>query len=644
MKKTTLGIVSLALVTVLWGCKSNNGSNDVSVPASDGSIEISASDITSNSGTSSKPSTSDSTNSQGSDLLEKGALTYSQVIDLLENTMANEALYVSNATIKNTDFSGAITYVSEENFEVFGNYSSFATGTVKRTNEKNEVLTDNYIRRLMAVNEKFEVEGKISNYTMFEKVIDYKDDVMSRQSYEDKAEKKFIIETQEEANNSGLSADSYILLGAYPVETSPQASYNTMTFVATIASNIYVSQLGKTKINYVKNGEGNYVFAFEASFSYSGDWGGDTIYEKLTLEFVLSADQSKLLSTKYLYTMDDVMDDEPDDHYITGYEWEASLVYNERRAVPNDIVDTREYFLETVEDVQIIARYNGDNKVDADAIPSTTSYIFGEAKTYTPSKALTLSLTNAGSSNPSVVEFTSDGYLKVVGEGTTILTFSYFKKGADDIFRYEEIEKEVTIVTPNPTSVGFSYNYEVEENTLMSGKTYEWKTYVLPSKASQEITAISDNEEVLSVTVDDDNNLVLVAHKEGIATITIASTVDPSITASKTFTVMNANLDFASIITTKTYEFTYVYPSTPQYTLTMTFDADGHGKIIQYVFSNGKSYEDTFDYVIKENNIVFSNWNRDAYKKYETGTIIDSGNKISCFEPTYYSTDIFEAK
>ncbi len=631
MKRKIL-LLSTVILMSLVGCGKNNpsesGSSDITI-SDDGTISV----------------TDSNESSSSLDLSDNGLLTFDETLDILERAAAQEALYSSSANVKKTQFMGDISYISEETYEMFDDYSSFSQGIISRREEGKDDESDTFVRRSMVVTDKIEDNGEVYSYPMFAQITDYTDDVIDNNSYRDSASKVYIVNSEEDAINGGLSSSSYILASQYPVQSSAKVAYDALIFTASnIAESIYVSQLGKQTFSYIKTEE-SFTLSFNANYSYNGDWDdGDTIYSVINVELKFSSDLSQLLKANYTYTMDDVASSDPDDHYLTGYTIESSVTFDEREAVREGITNANDYFLAKAEDVEIIASMDGNRvTIDADSIPANASYLWGKAKAYSPSLATNLDLISYGSSNEDVIEF-DNGYFYVKSTGIATLSFLYYEKGDDGVYRKTIIEKEVTIVTPEATGISFSYNYDVEDNTLLKDKTYIWGTYVSPSKADQRITASSSDTSILEVSVNEDNDLVILAKEVGEATITITSVANPSLSAKKTLKVMNGDQDFNSIISSKTYGFLYSWAGQQQYTFTMTFDGSGHGTRVQYVFDTGKTYVDEFDYTIEENVISFSNWTEGAPHQYETGTILDNGNSISCYDPVYYGTDVFKAE
>ncbi len=638
--KRKLLILPLCLL-MLVGCNDNNSTN-------------------SNSTQTSLPSNSaNSTNGLPSTFIQNpdtGTITFNETLEILEAAAAQEALYASNATVKDTKYQGDIVYVSEENYEIFTDYSSYSEGTITMTLDE-EVEEDTFIRRSMVVNDKIEVNNVVNIYPMFAQITDYRNDTITNNSYTDSASKVYLIDTLDEAVKNNLDASAYLLTNQYPVQASAKVAYNTLLFMENnIVGNVYVSQLGKNTLSYTKSASG-YTLSFQANFSYNGDWDDeDTIYNNISLTLNMNSDLNRLLAVTYTHTMDDVVNSDESDHYFTGLAMEASVAFNTRQAVKNNITNANDYFLAKTEDVALIASLNGNRVVlDGSEIPANASYIWAKAKNYTPTLATNLDLTNYGSSNSSVIEFESDGFLKVNGLGTTTLSFVYFEKGEDDVYRQKIINKEVTVVQPAPTSVNFSYNFDVEGDTLILGETYNWNTYVAPTQANQSITAISNNPQVIEVSVDENYDLVLVAKSVGEATITITSTENPSLTAQKTLKVMDGSQDLERIISSKTYVFDYYGFSKKQYTMHLTFDGNGHGTRVDEIFTEATpvSITDHFDYAIDGTKITFSNWQLDkTYEEYfgdidtmfDYATILEDGKVIDTYTENTLSHKVFNAQ
>lgn len=619
--KKNIKIISVLAATLLVSCQGGGASSSISTSSEELSNSSSA--------TSEELSNSSNQNTTSlNSIPNSGSSTFSDIINVLGYVEQVEALNANSAKINNTITNGSISYEMKENYELYDDYSSYSSGTCTQKEEGKDDISDNFIRRKGKIIDKYSINNEVYSYPMYVSIIDFESDLFARYDYQDKTEKIFILNSDEDATSNNLTTSQYVLAKDFPIKSSSCVAYDLKMFIASsIAANSYVSQLGKTKIDYEKVND-NYKFTFSANYNYSGDLN-DNIYVDIQLEFTLSNDFTKVYNAYYKYEQKDVNISNSNDFYISSTEYQSSVTYGEKKSSSECIVALEDYFVSTINDVDIYARISGNDKLTpCDSIPSTATYLTGVAKDYAPSKATDLTLINTSSSNESVVTL-DNGMFKVVGSGNTELVFSYYGKDANGVYQLFEIKKQITVLNPVPEKIGFNTNLDVVDNTLIKGKKYTYGVYVLPLNADQEVIPTSSDEDVLTVTYAN-GQIVINAVGAGEATITITPKANDSISASKTFKVIDDTLDFEEIICTKTYTYEDIYGK--QYTFTMTFSKDGHGSRIQHINSSNTNYTDTFDYVINGNEIQFSNWSSGTPEKYlfAKGTILEDGNKIVC--------------
>lgn len=631
MKKSFLLFTLAAITLGLAGCDKDNST---SVPNSN-SGPSSVSNSTSNSSSGTSNSTSGSNSSSTVDTDDEGKMQFSQVLSLLTKLHTYEVYNASSATIVNRITKNTTVTTSTEKKEVYNSTvpSSASTGTVVRTIDGKEDKNDTFVKRNAVINEKYEVNGEVNTYPMFAQIVDYENENMGGNDYKDSAKKNFIFESDDEATAAGLSKGQYVTATDLLESTSTSVAYDLASYISSyLITNVYVSQTGIDTFSYSKDSNGNVSYICIVNYSVTNDEDfNDTQYHTINIQFVTDAKQTKLISTSVNYDFADMREGEEEDAYFNEVHWDATPEYGTRKDVPSDAIDVSNYFLQEITDIELYTRENNNAAVDPNNIiySNDYTYLFANAKSYKPAKAVEISITGAGSTNSDVINFTDDGYFEIVGPGTTSLSFVYFGKDSDGVYREKTFNKTVTVVAPNPDKIRVTViKPEIADNTLQIGQTYTFSVYVTPIKATQDIVIDSNsNPNVLSASIDKDNNVTITALTSGQSTITFKVNGYESVTASMTFIVASADIDLATIITQKTY---LCDLSSYGYTFSLKFNTDGTGERIQHINNSGKDYTDTFTYTISNNKITFSSWSNGAPKQFETGIITQDGDKITC--------------
>lgn len=539
----------------------------------------------------------------------------------------SEAKNASNVKIETTTQAGSLVNKKVENYIQYADETSSSSGTFTRLTDGVETYSTTFNSVKTKLTDKYKIEGEVYSFDMFTQVIDYEDDNSPITSIKDSYVKKFIVNSDSEAQQGGLDSDEYILASNFVNETSAKSSILLANFIAyCISSNVYITQLGLTTFNvsYDETSE-QFIYSFNASYSYDGDLN-NTVEEYISLSYILNKSKTNLLSydseykTIYKSTIDE------DDQYVSTNGYKATITYGTKPTEKDSsVINANSYFLESISEIGLLARNSNFNDINVDpsAVPESCSYIFGYAKTYSPKKALNVSLNPISSSNPEVIEFSSDtNEFHILSKGTSTLTFGYYKKFAG-VYSYTTTTVDVTITDAQVESIKFIqktcwYAY----CSLVEGQTYNWDISVSPSKASKAITAVSSDPTVLEVSVDEDNNLILNALKEGPATITVTSVATPSVSASYHYYVLSSSEDYEAYLTNNSF----LHKSPYGYTFTLTFNKDGTGQGVQLITEGehkDETINSTFTWTLEGTVVKFSNWskNTDSNCTFDTGTI-----------------------
>lgn len=548
-------------------------------------------------------------------------LGFEDAYNLVSSFATAEANDATNIKVETTSQSGTIVDTTVENFTQYIDDSSSSEGTFTRTINGEQTFSTTFKTIKAKTTDKYNIDGSVYSYDMYTEVKDYENDDTPTPNYKDSASKKFIVNSEDEATEAGLSSDQYVLADNLAIATSANSTGTLATFIADfVYSNVYLTQLGLSTFTVSYDSvEEQFIYSLNGTYSYDGDLG-NTVEENIIVDYITNKDKSRLESFNCDYTVTYKSTTDETDQYVSKSCINGVITYGEKTSEKSsNVLNPDNYFLSKITEIGLLARNSNydDVNVDASAIPANCSYIFGYAKSYSPKKSIDIELTPLSSSNTEVVELTSDGRFYILTTGTTTLTFGYYEK-IDGVYTYIKKEVDVTITDANVEKISFNAKSNPYYNSSMvEGNTYNWSMSVSPSKASKAITAKSSDESVLKVTVDENNDLVIEAIKEGKATITVTSVATPEISTTKDFYVLSSSADYSSYLQNNSF----VYDGPYGYTFTMTFNSDGTGKRVQYIQDSGKSYEDTFNWKLNGTVITFSNWSYKDSNEFTTGTI-----------------------
>ncbi len=548
-------------------------------------------------------------------------LTFLEVYNQVSSFTNAEANDAKNVTIQTVSQSGTIIDKTVENITQYSDNTSSSSGTYTRTIKGEENFSTTYKTIKTKTVDKYNMDGSVYSYDMYTEITDYDNDETPTPNYKDSGVKKFIVDTDEEAKEAGLSSDEYILSDNLAIETSANSTGKLATFIADfIYSNVYLTQLGLTSFTVTYDADQElFYYSLNATYSYDGDLG-NTVQADVVVDYTTNKDKTRLESYNCDYMATYKSKSDTTDQYVSKSVINAVIEYGDKASEKaSDILNPDNYFLTKVKEIGLLARNSNfdDVSVDANAIPLNCSYIFGYAKTYSPKKALDVNITPISSSNSEVVQLTDDGRFQILATGTTTLTFGYYEK-VDGVYTYVNKGVDVTITDAKVEKITFNAKINPYFNSsLVEGNSYSWDMSVSPSKASKAITATSSDESVLKVSVDINNNLVIDALKEGKATITVTSVATPEITVTKEIYVLSSSYDYNTYLLNNSF----LYDGPWGYTYTITFSNDGTGKRIQYIKDSGKTYTDTFKWTLEGTVIKFSDWDYEDSNNFETGTI-----------------------
>ncbi len=520
-----------------------------------------------------------------------------------------EAKYASNIKVETTSQSGSIVDKTIENFIQYSDKTTSSNGIYTRYIDETETFSTTFKAIKTKVTDKFQLDDGVYSYEMFTEVKDYDDDKTPTSSYKDSISKKFIVNSASEAEEAGLTKNQYVVVSDLSKECSAKSSITLANFLAyCVVSNAYLSQLGLSTLSISYNDiTEEFTYSLTANYSYDGDLN-NTVNECVNVKYITSKDKKNLKSFDCEYKTIDQNKSDADDYYISSTAYKGELTYNTKSSQKDSgILDPNDYFLRSISEIGLLAQNSSFNKinVDATAIPLNCSYIFGFAKTYAPKKAVNIYIDPISSSNEEVVKFSDDRF-EILAKGEATLTFGYYKK-INDVYTYTYAYVDVTITDVIVEKITFNPKPNwYYSSSFVAGNTYNWDISVLPSNASKAISATSSDESVLKVSVDENNNLVIEALKEGPATITVTSIATPKMSVSKSCYVLSDAIDYKEYLINNS--FIYDASKTYNYTYTMTFNDDGTGTRVEYHTDDEKSYTDTFNWTLEGTLITFTKW------------------------------------
>ncbi len=617
MEKKLILLVSVCLITsFMVGCSSTSSSSVASSSSSSSSSET----------------TSSSSSSSSEEVGNK--ISFVDAGNLVATLEKNEYNLSSGANIVNETKANGYTVTKNENLKVYDDASSSSTGTLKRTSPMGRVLAeDSFVGRKKRQIDRFNVNNKEVSFNMYYSVYDYENESVS--SYKDSAGAVYIVNTSSDAYAGGLTDGQFILESEYAKYTSLQICLQVETALDDLYNDDYVLAKGITDIYYKNLDNGNINYFLTVEYNYDGDLN-DVYTINKELSFEVNADKTKLLNVTYNVTTTDTNKSDPTDTYVSANNYSATLNYETREKVNEDnLIDVNSYFLENVSEVNILtynAKGNKEVVSDKNNIDIDGKYIFLEAKTYTPSKAVNVSLTNKSSSNEAVVKKESSGHFVLVGPGKATLTATY--SGKDDYGAYIEKEISIDIVVTQKEVTAFSIYTEscniyknnldakgnvskgtflgrfgAHDNTLFVNNNY---SFTIQKNASKAVDfSVTSSDETKAKAALDGSTLIVYALGKGEVNITVSLKDDPSVYNVYHFYILD-NYDVSSLVKGKTF-YCDQFKKTYHYTGEISFDSSSFTGTLTITNYDSKTYEVTkttvtnFKYSIIDGYLVIDN-------------------------------------
>lgn len=586
---------------------------------------------------------SSSESSSSSDVVD--SISFSSALNLaLGDLRSNEGNFSSSVHAEKISNRDDQTITKEKLVMVtYNDSSSYGKTSIYKTdlvNSKEEYLYDSIQHRVSYQKDKIkEDDGNIGEYDM-----QYSVSLSSNfPSKDSSTSKKFVVASQEIADQNNLKEGTYVLEKDKGISASYDSSYKLALYISNNLLSNYASQTGVTSFSGVNTKDGT---SYSTSLSYSVTEDGIETTTKESCTFVVSS--SRLVSYEYSTVVTDFVSET--DKTVKTDSLSVRLYYSERQEVSSRALDPNSYFLNDVTSAKIVDTFG--NELDATKINKDTNrYLRALPVTYTPTTAVDF---NAQTLVPTSVLDTSiasidsvNGILEPLKTGTTTVTFAYFGKDSDGVWDNKTITLDITIVGGEPTSL-FIPSSAVENNIVPLGDTVTFEASLLPSGVNQDIEVTSSNPDIISASYDASSSKVsLTGLKIGQSNITIKSISHPEL--SKTLSLecqTKIDLDwFNENVVGHSFKYTYssIYGS---YTRTLTFNENGKGTCVE---ESDKTYTDTFDCAyVEDGKLSLTNWSSNACgystdpDDYESDTpekatmfIEDEVVTISVYRPTH---------
>lgn len=548
-------------------------------------------------------------------------VTFDKFAKIITDAAYIEAKLSTGGTYKSVDTAGSISDTVEYTLDVYDDFSSYATGTVKETRtDGSKINEDSFIERKAIKATQFRDLGIVYDYTMLYSIKDYKEDSFAKNAYKDSVSRQII--------DDDASQDGVINTTVAKWELTLQATNSVIAFFDQyFYSNMYVDQLGINSVHEDVTEE-NTIYTISAEYKVDGDLN-DVITYHNELEVTMDKNKSRVLSYKTNTYSDDVSKKNPEDRYFSGTRTEVSVEYGEKDSAPVEVPNVDDYFLASIDEVCVLDAQR--KEVDLIAVAPSAGFLYVTPKTYSPATAMGITewtTVPEATSDESIIKIhgatSSNPCFEVVGQGKCELTYSYLGRDSKGVYEKRLGTVEVNIREFDyPTSVSVSYVYEVETGEQITGwddaKLSVQRTYKVPyvvkgdphayiNKAPQAVKVTSSNEDVLGYYYKD-GDLYLEPKKEGKATIRIASEEFPDIYWEREFEVFeDKGTDLKDLLTSHRWRY---YSSAWGTDWTMEFKADGSGIFIEIGTESGKEYREAFKWTLDGDVIKTSNWTYD---------------------------------
>lgn len=361
-------------------------------------------------------------NNEQNEVVTKSEVSLEDALNLLADS--TDSLYrkevlnsseVSFKEVSNNDDSTIIT--SEGKMEIYNDERTSETGSQKISYEDGTTYEDSYVRYLG-------IEETEGGEKYIERVTDYKDGT-KREDWSDSTYRMPILETKDPDLVEG---EDYLLEGSAPGQLTYQVSLYIYNFIAgNLVNNtdLAIASLPDIKVeeHTFKDGSSpNYTSYVFDIFSYNYEEEGDTITNGYEFSFTLDSEKRLTSAETILYYTQERGEEVYKETTTNNYE----IKYDTRKASSSSstLLNPDDYYLSEVNEVGGYYNNSLGKKVLLDNLKELplNRYVWFEATSYKPEKAIDLKLTPIATSNEDVIEINSENVL-TVGPGRATITF-----------------------------------------------------------------------------------------------------------------------------------------------------------------------------------------------------------------------------
>ena len=361
-------------------------------------------------------------NNEQNEVVTKSEVSLEDALNLLADS--TDSLYrkevlnsseVSFKEVSNNDDSTITT--SEGKMEIYNDERTSETGSQKISYEDGTTYEDSYVRYLG-------IEETEGGEKYIERVTDYKDGT-KREDWSDSTYRMPILETEDPDLVEG---EEYLLEGSAPGQLTYQVSLYIYNFIAgNLVNNtdLAIASLPDIKVeeHTFKDGSSpNYTSYVFDIFSYNYEEEGDTITNGYEFSFTLDSEKRLTNAETILYYTQERGEEVYKETTTNNYE----IKYDTRKASSSSstLLNPSDYYLSEVNEVGGYYNNSLGKKVLLDNLKELplNRYVWFEATSYKPEKAIDLKLTPIATSNENVIEINSENVL-TVGPGRATITF-----------------------------------------------------------------------------------------------------------------------------------------------------------------------------------------------------------------------------
>lgn len=484
-----------------------------------------------------------------------------------------------------------------EVLDIYNDETTFSTGkeSVEYPNDIKSNVEDSFSYLINT--------GSVENQKVIYFVKDYLDGAIIS-SWKDSATRLPVVKEGEDAQD-GVS---YLLEKSLPAQLTKQVSLITSNFIdANIINNTESAGMEPAKGKLITYGNNSRLYSLD-EYKYEYTQEDSKMTQIYSFNFKLDKD-GRLIESNIVNSLNEETEDES---YLVKYTQSFKVSYEEKvSSKDKNIIDPLDYFLSEIKDVKAFAYENGEKKYyDLDKIPQQT-YLHFEASSYSPTKAVDLTLYAQSSSNEKIAIVDGSEVFETIKEGDVILTVT----SATGIV----VNIDITIIPPFVESLsytdsnsGIEYDYDSSTRYIYTGNTYQGIAItVKPSGAYLDDIAFKvDKPSLLEVTQSSKGgNTISYTYKvlgndeTNTVKVTFYSLSNENVSTTITYTIKKGLSDeeILNVMTTNTYRWDNIYTKGIYGLLTFKSATIGH---VAYYNEEVLIEETDFTYVREDISLI----------------------------------------